>query len=63
MIGKNVSLPKHEATSSLIEVKSLAWQITSPLNNKLGFFKIKLKRLLYKTTYLIVECGSYLARQ
>ena len=31
---------------------------------KLGWFHtVKLNRLIYTTTYLIVECGGYLARQ
>ena len=49
--------------SSLVKEESLACQITSPFNKKLGCFSNKLKRLPYKTTYLFVEWGSYLANQ
>ena len=37
-----------EAWTSLDKEESLACQITSPINNKLGGFKIKLKILPYK---------------
>ena len=41
--------------------ESLACQITSPFNNKLGCFENKIKNGLTNTTYLFVEWESYLA--
>ena len=50
--------------SSLDKEESLACQIASPFNKKLGCnLKIKLKRLPFKTTNIFVELGSYLASQ
>ena len=51
---------KHPLSSLDLE-ESLAWQITSPFNNKLGcFLKQNYKDCL---TEYFVACGSYLASQ
>ena len=52
-----------QSLGSLDNEESLACQITSPLNNKLGCFENKIKEIAVEKTYLFVEWGSYLASQ
>ena len=59
-VSRTVILPPW---TSLDKYESLACQITSSFDNKLCFLKNKYTRLPYKTTYLFVEWGSYLANQ
>ena len=50
--------------SSSVKGESLAYQITSPFNKKIGCFCKEIFLILFsKTTQLIVEWGSYLASQ
>ena len=52
------------ACRSLVKEESLACQITSPFNKKIGSFCEAIFLILFaKTTQPIVEWGSYLASQ